>query len=256
MCGPFILAEKFSLQEVRTPNRGSCVSGEVETCPAGGLPGTLSIVQSVNGEVLVGMSLYIVCIGVHEGNGVAIAEVDNDIATDLRDTVGKIVCGRDIKTIDTLLNLQNVFAGIEVENDVVSAATIEQECIAAISADENVVSSTAIKDVVAIPTVENVIMRAAIEQVGAVAALENVISIAAIQHVAAIAAAQDVISFIAEENVVSVFAEQGVVTRAAERMSFPLPPKTVSLPSPPNTRSSPPWARMKSSKREPNNTSS
>jgi hypothetical protein len=198
------------------------VSGEVETCPAGGLPGTLSIVQSVNSEVLVGMGLYIVCIGVHEGNGVAIAEVDNDIATNLRDTVGKIVCGRDIKTIDTLLNLQNVFAGIEVENDVVSAATIEQECIAAISADENVVSGSAIKDVVAVPTVENVIMCAAIEQVGAVAALENVISIAAIQHVAAIAAAQDVVSFITEENVVPVFAEQGVVTRAAEKDVTPV----------------------------------
>jgi len=152
------------------------VPGEDEACPAGGLPGTLSIVQLVNSEVLVGMSLYIVCIGVHEGNGVAIAKIDNDIATNLRDTIGKIVCGRDSKTIDTLLNLQNIFAGIEVENDVVSAATIEQECIAAISADKDVVTGTAIEDVVAVTTLQDIVSVAAKEKVCAIAALKNIVS--------------------------------------------------------------------------------
>src|SRR5690606_8430418 len=78
----------FSLPECPgTQSEGKCVPCKDETCPAGGLPGTLSIVQLVNSEVLVGMILHVVCIGVYEGNGIAIAEIDNDIATNLRDTV-------------------------------------------------------------------------------------------------------------------------------------------------------------------------
>ncbi len=154
------------------------------------------------------MSLYVVCIGVHEGNGIAIAEIDNDIATNLRDTVGKIVCGSDIKTIDTLLDLQNVFAGIEVENDVVSAATIEQECIAAISADKDIVTGTAIEDVVAVATLQDIVSVAAKEKVCAIAALENIVSSTAKQHIIPIAAAQDVVSCITEQNVIAISAEK------------------------------------------------
>lgn len=89
---PFHSCRKVQLAGGAGHPTGRRVPGEDETCPAGGLPGTLSIDQSVNSEVLVGMSLYIVCIGVHEGNGVAIAEIDNDIAANLRDAIGQIVC--------------------------------------------------------------------------------------------------------------------------------------------------------------------
>src|SRR5690606_34321795 len=172
-----------------THRQGVCVPGEDETCPAGGLPGTLSIVQLVNSEVLVGMGLYVVCIGVHEGNGIAVAEIDNDIATNLRDTIGKIVCGRDIKAIDALLNLQNVFTGIEVENDVVSAATIEQECIAAISADKDIVTGTTIEDVVAVATLQDSATVAAKEKSCAIGTLNSIVTRTAKYHIIPVAAA-------------------------------------------------------------------
>ena len=129
------------------------------------MSGTHLIVQSVNSEVLVGMGRYVVCTGIHEGNGVAVAEVDNNIPTNLRDTICKIIRRIDIKAVNALLDLEDVFTWVEIKDDVVSAAAIEQEDVTTGTADKDVIAGAAIEDVVAVSTLQDIVPIAAKEKV-------------------------------------------------------------------------------------------
>src|SRR5260221_3578697 len=142
---------------------------------------------------------------------IATTEIDDGIAINVGDMRQHVGRGMDARAVDVVGDPQQVFAGMEVENDILAAAAIEDEEVVARTSRQGVVAGTAREDVVAATAGQRVVACLAEQLVVARPTEEDVIADTAGELVVAGTAIEMVIASVAIEDIITGTTTQCVV---------------------------------------------